>query len=159
MLATNTYCSGNHGNHSHPTLDLGKSYSRFTPLFLAWHKSSPPPPSCVAWERVGKRWKATLHQNKWNCKPNEHAKPTSVFLFHTKKFCFVKREWFRMYWPRLLFKDFGWDMIKSIKEISIVSNKTMLIMWLKKIFSLTLLLWKTGSLDWITCATAQGMDQ
>ena len=29
----------------------------------------------------------------------------------------------------------------------------------EKIFPLTLLLWKTGSLDWITCATAQGMDQ
>ena len=32
-------------------------------------------------------------------------------------------------------QGFGWDMIKNKKEISIVSNKTMLIMWLK-IFSL-----------------------
>ena len=135
MLATNTHFSGSHGHHSHPKLDLRKSYSSFTPLFLAWHKSSPPPlSSCVAWERVEQRWKATLHQNKWNCKPNEHAKPTSVFLFHTKKFCFVKRMVSNVL-TKTVVQGFGWDMIKNKKEISIVSNKTMLIMWLK-IFSL-----------------------
>ena len=132
MLATNTHCSGCHGHHSHPKLDLRKSYSSFTPLFLAWHKSSPPLSSCVAWERVEQRWKATLHQNKWNCKPNKHAKPTSVFLFHT--FCFVKRMVSNVL-TKTVVQGFGWDMIKNKKEISIVSNKTMLIMWLK-IFSL-----------------------
>lgn len=35
----------------------------------------------------------------------------------------------------MLFKVFGWDMIKKYRGVSIVSNKTMLIMWLK-IFSL-----------------------
>ena len=75
-------------------------------------------------------------------KTNETANQTnmqnwkSVFLFYNKKICFVKREWFRrMYGPRVLFKVFGWDMIKKYKGVSIVSNKTMLIMWLN-IFSL-----------------------
>ena len=123
MLATNTYCSGSHGDHSHPTLDQGKSYSRFTPLFRAWHKS------CVRGWDNGER--------RHYIKTNETANQTNMqnrhlyFFFTEKIFCFVKREWFRMYWPRLLFKDFGWDMIKNIKEISIVSNKTMLITRLK----------------------------
>ena len=133
MLATNTYCSGSHGDHSHATLDQGKSYSRFTPPFLAFHKSSPPPAlSCVmrCVRERGKRWKATLHQNKWNCKPTDIC-----ISFSHKKILFCQEKMVSNVLTKTVVQGFGWDMIKNIKEISIVSNKTMLIMWLK-IFSL-----------------------
>ena len=88
MLATNTYCFSTHGDHSHPPLDLGKSYSRFTPLFLALHKSSPSPVSCVMrYMREGaKTVKGDTTSKQMKCKPNENEKPNIWFLFHTKKY-------------------------------------------------------------------------
>ena len=137
MLATNTHCSGCHGHHSHPKLDLRKSYSSFTPLFLAWHKGSPPHPLILRCVREGGTTvKGDTTSKQMKLQTKQTCKTDICISFSHKKICFVKSEWFRrMYGPRVLFKVFGWDMIKNIKEISIVSNKTMLIMWLK-IFSL-----------------------
>lgn len=132
MLATSTYCSGSHGDHSHPTLDLGKSYSIFTPLFLAWHKSSPPPTILRCVREGGTTVKGDTTSKQMKLQTKRTCKTEICISFSQKKNSVSsEREWFRMYWPRLSFKDFGWDMIKNIKEISIASNKTMLIMWLK----------------------------
>ena len=104
------------------------------PCFLRGIKAPPPPSSCVAWER------GDNGERRHYIKTNETANQTNMqnrhlYFFFAQKNSVSSREWFRMYWPRLVFKYFGWDMIKNINEISIVSNKTMLIMWLK-IFSL-----------------------
>ena len=141
MLATNTYCSGSHGDYSHPTLDLRKSCSRFTPLFLALHKSFPPPLSCVmrCTREGGKMVKGDTTSKQMKLQTKRTCKTENLYFFFTQKNMFRQERMVsknvRTNGPRVLFKVFGWDMIKNIKEISIVSNKTMLIMWLK-IFSL-----------------------
>lgn len=55
--------------------------------------------------------------------------------FSHKKILFRQERMVSNVLTKTVVQGFGWDMIKNKKEISIVSNKTMLIMWLK-IFSL-----------------------
>ena len=137
MLVTNTYCSGSHGDYSHPTLDLRKSYSRFTPLFLALHKSSPPPLSCVmrCMREGGTTVKGDTTSKQMKLQTKRTCKTDICISFSHKKILFRQERMVSNVLTKTVVQGFGWDMIKNIKEISIVSNKTMLIMWLK-IFSL-----------------------
>ena len=87
MLVTNTYCSGSHGDYSHPTLDLRKSYSRFTPLFLALHKSSPPPLSCVmrCMREGGKMVKGDTTSKQMKLQTKRTCKTENLYFFFTQK--------------------------------------------------------------------------
>ena len=137
MLVTNTYCSGSHGDYSHPTLDLRKSYSGFTPLFLALHKSSPPPPlSCVmrCMREGGKMVKGDTTSKQMKLQTKRTCKTDICISFSHKKILFRQENGFECTDQNCCWSIWmGYD--KNKKEISIVSNKTMLIMWLK-IFSL-----------------------
>ena len=148
MLATSTYCSGNHGDHSHPTLDLGKSYSRFTPLFLAWHKSFPPPPILRCVREGGKTVKGDTTSKQMKLQTKRTCKTDICISFSHKKILFRQERMVSNVLTKKKYKgDFNSEQQNNVDHV------------VEKIFSLTLLLWKTGSLDWITCATAQGMDQ
>ena len=68
-------------------------------------------------------------QTKRTCKTD------NCISFSHKKILFRQERMVSNVLTKTGVKGFGWDMIKNKKEISIVSNKTMLIMWLK-IFSL-----------------------
>lgn len=89
MLATNTYSSGSYGDHSHPTLDQGKSYSRFTPPFLAFHKSSPPGPILrnALRERAWKTVKGDTTSKQMKLQTNRH-----LYFFFTQKNSVLSRE-------------------------------------------------------------------
>lgn len=136
MLATNTHCSGCHGHHSHPKLDLRKSYSSFTPLFLAWHKSSPPPSLILRCVREGGTTvKGDTTSKQMKLQTKRTCKTDICISFSHKKILFRQERMVSNVLTKTVVHGFGWDMIKNKKEISTVSNKTMLIIWLK-IFSL-----------------------
>lgn len=95
MLVTNTYCSGSHGDYSHPTLlDLRKSYSRFTPLFLALHKSSPPPLSCVmrCMREGGTTVKGDTTSKQMKLQTKRTCKTENLYFFFTPKKYVSSRE-------------------------------------------------------------------
>lgn len=55
--------------------------------------------------------------------------------FSHKKILFRQERMVSNVLTKTVVHGFGWDMIKNKKEISTVSNKTMLIIWLKIFFS------------------------
>ena len=104
------------------------------PCFLRGIKAPPPPLilRCVREGRTTVKGDTTSKQMKLQTKRT--CKTDICISFSHKKFCFVKRMVSNVL-TKTVVQGFGWDMIKNKKEISIVSNKTMSIMWLK-IFSL-----------------------
>ena len=159
MLATSTYCSGSHGDHSHPTLDLGKSCSRFTPLFLAWHKSSPPPPILCCVREGGTTVKGDTTSKQMKLQTKRTCKTDICISFSHKKILFRQERMVSNVLTKTVVQGFWMGYDKKYKEDFHSERQNNVDHVVEKIFPLTLLLWKTGSLDWITCATAQGMDQ
>ena len=104
--------------------------SVLAPLFLAWHKSSPPPPILRCVREGGTTVKGDTTSKQMKLQTKRTCKTDICISFSHKKFCFVKRMVSNVL-TKTVVQGFGWDMIKNKKEIFIVSNKTMLIMWLK----------------------------
>ena len=129
------------------------------PCFLRGIKAPPPPLSHLAlrergWDNGERRHyiKTNETANQTNMQnrnlvprafppflgksPGDEVGKTDICIsFSHKKILFRQERMVSNVLTKTVVQGFGWDLIKNKKEISIVSNKTMLIMWLK-IFSL-----------------------